>query len=175
MGNQPPNIDRFVRLMSRYLPIRCHTTRYDIIYVEGCNYDRLTYPDWFTGYCKPTLAGHAFWMICSSLDMRYDEFPEIIIQISTKSLIDQIYALVSHCINGRNDDCGLLSQFITSIDRRLRELHRHRVDNQREIQLCELMIDTVISMSIDSMTIYLLSQQLPPSYDEIPSQPTQLS
>jgi len=24
MGNRPPNIDRFVRLMSKYLPIRPH-------------------------------------------------------------------------------------------------------------------------------------------------------
>ena len=175
MGNRPPNIDRFVRLMSKYLPIRTPYRNYSYI-IKGGNGTRLTYYDWYNEHYSLTLAGRDFWTVCGPLGRRNEQFPEFLRRISDCHLDYQIRELVRHIIEDSHNDIPLLFQFKDSIDRRLQELRRRRIVDQNKILVCESMLRVWIVgyNTLDNYIELLMSRtsRLSPPCDEIPTQPT---
>jgi len=178
MGNRPPNIDRFVRLMSKYLPIRppyCikDCINYNVICIEGRNGTRITYYNWYNEHYSLTLAGRDFWTVCGPLGVRDEHFPGFLDTISTYHLDYQIRELVRHIIEYIHNDLPLLFRFRDSIDRRLQELRRRRIVDQGKILVCESMLRICI-MGFDNLEndIELLMSRTSPPCDEIPAQPT---
>ena len=185
MGNRPPNIDRFVRLLSKYLPIRYHCGNNGRVdYVNGCNGTRLVNYDRDTDHFVLTRTGRDFLMTYGSLYIRNEQFPDFLLQISFYHLDYQINELVQHIINSRYNNYHQMiplrdsnyHQMISirdSINRRLQKLRRRQIVDQSKILVCESMLRMFL-MSFSNMEIYLrskMSQQSPPC-DEIPTQPT---
>ena len=187
MGNRPPNIDRFVRLMSKYLLIRrphYSIGRFD--YVYGCNGTILARYDRANVCFDLTLAGRDFWTVCGPLGDRNEQFPEFLRRISDYRLDYQIREVVRHIIEDRYNDLFWLVQFRDSInqrlqelrrrqiaDQRLQELRRRQIVNQGKILVCESMLRICI-MGFDNLEndIQLSMSQPSPPCDEIPAQPT---
>ncbi len=169
MGNRPPNIDRFVRLMSKYLPIRSPYRNYSHI-IKCSNGTRLTYYDWYNEHYSLTLAGRDFWTVCGPLGRRNEQFPEFLRRISTYHLDYQIREVVRHIIEDRYNDLFWLVQFRDSINQRLQELRRRQIVDQGKILVCELMLHICI-VGFDNLENDMQLLMSPPC-DEIPAQPT---
>ena len=176
MGNRPPNIDCFVRLMSKYLLIRPHYSNGHVDYVYGCNGTILAHYDRANVCFYLTLAGRDFWTVCGPLGDRNEQFPEFLRRISTYHLDYQIREVVRHIIEDRYNDLFWLVQFRDSINQRLQELRRRQIVDQGKILVCELMLHICI-VGFDNLEndIQLLMSQpsrFSPPCDEIPAQPT---
>ena len=170
-------MDRFVRLMSKYLPIRppyynYNVINYNVINIIGSNGARLTYYDWYNEHYSLTLAGRDFWTVCGPLGRRNEQFPEFLRRISDYHLDYQIRELVRHIIEDSHNDIPMLVQFKDSIYRRLQELRRRRIVDQRKILACESMRRACIVgyNNLENYIELLMSQPSPPC-DEIPAQP----
>ena len=178
MGNRPPNMDRFVCLMSKYLPIRppyynYNVINYNVINIIGSNGARLTYYDWYNEHYSLTLAGRDLWMAYRYIGRCNEQFPVFLNLISAYYLDYQIIELTIHIIEDRNNGHPLLVQFRDSINQRLQELRRRQIVDQGKILVCESMLRICI-MGFDNLEndMQLSMSQPSPPCDEIPAQPT---